>query len=617
MERDENDHIHDLSKQHNEDYSIHASIDIKQEALEVKTTKDYGIGDDSDLDLAEEFIYTILQQVENLCEIVTNGDHCVQRRQEVNQNLNDAVSCYKDKLLYKHVKTEDQDEINPLIYDFTQNNFKFDIDSQDVEFDQESKNEALDENSEHVNSTLTPTKQNELEKKNLCDICGKGFAKKENLKDHENLHSGQKPYKCKYCSSCFASKGNHRTHEKSHEGLRRIKKLKNEKGKLETNNECENLNCMKTYGINKSKLWCKKCISYNRLLQNIENKKSESKESKISSFYYLKYDKETDIFQCAVCSKTGTSRMNILEHIKNIHIKDEAISKDHLSLLNEDQKENCGSKTCKRFYGTTYLFLWCKNCTSGQKFLPRSEKDYDIATFQYLRYNKESGLYYCSVCDKSANLKYHILRHAKNLHQKGQNSSMIHPNSEQKDDCESRTCKKLYGPGHLILWCKQCTLIQKIPKPSKKRIRIRIKKEKPYQLCPECGKNVQFLEQHLKTVHDNEKQICQQCNLELKNIRTLTDHIKNVHEKIPCTECGRQVGVGKMSCHMKMHQKRFKCDVCGKGFGSKESLKDHRNIHTGEKPYKCKYCSSCFASHGNHRMHERSHEGTGRNYSKK
>ena len=53
MERDENDHIHDLSKQHNKDYSMHAPIDIKQEALEVKTTEDHGICDDSDLDLAE------------------------------------------------------------------------------------------------------------------------------------------------------------------------------------------------------------------------------------------------------------------------------------------------------------------------------------------------------------------------------------------------------------------------------------------------------------------------------------------------------------------------------------------------------------------------------------
>ena len=41
-----------------------------------------------------------------------------------------------------------------------------------------------------------------------------------------------------------------------------------------------------------------------------------------------------------------------------------------------------------------------------------------------------------------------------------------------------------------------------------------------------------------------------------------------------------------------------------------QKLRDHKNVHTGEKPYKCKYCSTCFASVGNHRMHERKvHEG--------
>ena len=94
-------------------------------------------------------------------------------------------------------------------------------------------------------------------------------------------------------------------------------------------------------------------------------------------------------------------------------------------------------------------------------------------------------------------------------------------------------------------------------------------------------------------------------------------HIKNVHEKIPCTECGRLIGVGKITVHLKKHEKRFKCDICDKRFGTKEFLKEHKNIHTGEKPYVCKFCSYRFSSFGTLRMHERSHEGNGRKYSKK
>ena len=56
----------------------------------------------------------------------------------------------------------------------------------------------------------------------------------------------------------------------------------------------------------------------------------------------------------------------------------------------------------------------------------------------------------------------------------------------------------------------------------------------------------------------------------------------------------------------KNDQKRFKCELCGKGFATKQRLKDHTNIHTGERPFMCKYCGASFANNGNCRMHERS-----------
>ena len=69
--------------------------------------------------------------------------------------------------------------------------------------------------------------------------------------------------------------------------------------------------------------------------------------------------------------------------------------------------------------------------------------------------------------------------------------------------------------------------------------------------------------------------------------------------------------------HTSDEEKKYKCDVCGKGFYQKGAFQDHMNTHTGEKPYKCKFCSACFASKGNHAMHQRGHLGHRRNYSKK
>ena len=48
--------------------------------------------------MSEEFLYTVLQQVDNLCDIIRNGDADLERTLEVNQNLNNAVSCYRIKL---------------------------------------------------------------------------------------------------------------------------------------------------------------------------------------------------------------------------------------------------------------------------------------------------------------------------------------------------------------------------------------------------------------------------------------------------------------------------------------------------------------------------------------
>ena len=94
-----------------------------------------------------------------------------------------------------------------------------------------------------------------------------------------------------------------------------------------------------------------------------------------------------------------------------------------------------------------------------------------------------------------------------------------------------------------------------------------------------------------------------------------------VHEKIPCLECGRMVGPAVMSIHMQFHLpdelEIYKCDICSKGFPTNQHFKDHRNIHTGEKPYKCKFCSTCFASSGTRNMHQKSHLGIKRNSSKK
>jgi len=83
----------------------------------------------------------------------------------------------------------------------------------------------------HTESKHTPNNQ----KKHQCEICGKGFAAKQNFEDHKNIHTGEKPYKCKQCTTSFASKANLLMHERSHRGYRRdYSKVRRKKNKIES-----------------------------------------------------------------------------------------------------------------------------------------------------------------------------------------------------------------------------------------------------------------------------------------------------------------------------------------------------------------------------------------------
>ena len=56
---------------------------------------------------------------------------------------------------------------------------------------------------------------------------------------------------------------------------------------------------------------------------------------------------------------------------------------------------------------------------------------------------------------------------------------------------------------------------------------------------------------------------------------------------------------------MNPEKRKYMCEHCAKGFSTNQALKDHVNIHTGERPYSCKFCGKTFASSGNKQMHVR------------
>jgi hypothetical protein len=238
---------------------------------------------------------------------------------------------------------------------------------------------------------------------------------------------------------------------------------------------------------------------------------------------------------------------------------------------------------------------------------------------------RENDTLHCTLCNYAQPLKNknNIFRHVKLVHKNELKSkSEINSKSIQKIVCERGICAKFYGPFQRKLWCLKCsekaTEKTKMKKHESHKQRYKKLKEsgitKEKELCPECGANVTNVKQHIEVNHKIDVQKCPHCDRELMNISKLKAHIKNNHERTPCVHCGKLVAVAMMTRHLQRQHtsndnKKYKCDICGKGFAAKQQFSDHKNIHTGEKPYKCKYCSACFASVGNHGMHERTHLG--------
>ena len=49
-----------------------------------------------------------------------------------------------------------------------------------------------------------------------CRFCPKTFSKPANLRQHEIIHTGEKPYKCDICGKAFNRKGNMIAHKVIH-----------------------------------------------------------------------------------------------------------------------------------------------------------------------------------------------------------------------------------------------------------------------------------------------------------------------------------------------------------------------------------------------------------------
>ncbi|KAL9922864.1 zinc finger protein weckle-like [Glossina fuscipes fuscipes] len=331
--------------------------------------------------------------------------------------------------------------------------------------------------------------------------------------------------------------------------------------------------------------------------------------------------------ECNECAKEFESFDSYDEHLRLIHSKRN--SKD-LRFDEKSQKiKNRRSRGLQAKAGDISLNMSCNDC--GQQFetfhaykehlksmhgkgKAREKWDCPLCdvivqnTYSFRRHlmshisDKEQRTHSCSLCDKSfetySGMRIHLSAHEP-------------PGERNLIPCPH--CDKYFSSNELLQAHIQCMHVNW----RRKRVTTKKFQDEKHFVCEECGlclRNKTNLKIHMQRHSDNAPFECEICKKRFKNSRRLKIH-SEIHDsqKHVCNVCGQELNTrNTLKQHMLVHtgNKQHKCDYCGQGFHSSSTLKRHLISHTGLKPYACNFCDRTFTNRTNFRVHkEKKHPG--------
>ncbi|XP_070790292.1 zinc finger and SCAN domain-containing protein 22-like [Pituophis catenifer annectens] len=160
-----------------------------------------------------------------------------------------------------------------------------------------------------------------------CSQCGKCFNKAKYWKQHQKIHTGEKPYKCLQCGKCFNQSGNLKTHQRIHTGERPYKC--SHCGKCFSHTNCLKIHERTHTGETYKCTQCGKCFRETGILKRHQRIHTGEKPYKCS--HCDKCFRETGIlkrhqrthtgerpYKCSQCGKCFT-HTNVLKIHQRIH----------------------------------------------------------------------------------------------------------------------------------------------------------------------------------------------------------------------------------------------------------------------------------------------------------
>ena len=320
-----------------EEFSLHSCIEIKLEKPDSKVDSTLVYCDPFDLDVSEDLINTILKHVDNLCDIIRNGDPSLERTTEVNENLNSAVSCYRSRLLLinsKHQEMQDNWD-NYDNYDILPQGSKMASDKSDSDTD------------------YKPKIGNKAKKKKVSKVSKPKISRaKKTIKETTDSKKIDELSKDQQDSIKIFSKSSDKN-----------KKYKVVYIKSDINVPKEKVKVPKPI-TTKDYSYCLELMK-----EATDNPKNEQLEFKNEILFEFMDLRENDNLHCLLCNKARPlkDKSNMFRHLKLVHKNEiKAKSEEGIDSDSIEQKFDCEKGICLKLYGPFHRKLWCLNCTEAR-----------------------------------------------------------------------------------------------------------------------------------------------------------------------------------------------------------------------------------------------------------
>ncbi|XP_071796844.1 uncharacterized protein [Asterias amurensis] len=398
-----------------------------------------------------------------------------------------------------------------------------------------------------------------------CRYCGKAYKSLTQVREHERVHTNEKPFACVKCGKAF-------------------------------NRGCSLRNHLKLHSRNKT-YPCVKCgtafksyfhLSRHRLIHkdrpfscDICNKMyaTKAKLCKHSSQH------KQESLVCDECNKKFKSKLELSRH-KRSH---KTVEKRHMcDVCNKSYKQASHLQKHKLSHrGTSKKPHVCRFCQKSYSKI--TQLNLHLQTHAKARSGKTSGeskdftqenKYNCGICSNSFETYYRMRKH-KQMHKDRpymcdscEETFLVraelrrHKQSECSDGYVCEICNKSFSTQHAL-----------------QSHRIQHALERPYMcsVCHESFKTTKRLKRHMQVHMDEKIDTCPVCDKEVVGKSNIKRHKQICRNSMSSSSLGKTTGAPDSSPSKRNGSKAtggdYRCNICGKAFKGKQLFRQHSKQH--------------------------------------